>query len=227
MTVFGHSVDELIQIAYRYYPRGARLLTQEGGGAEKQAIEQRRLGDACRQAYTERGTFVSLLDRLQVGLPDAEICYELTHLAAGVGASYSADIVIPPKTDNHYLRLQVSVIAPCYVIAYHRAYRISGVTCPEFPPPPGTPPYEIEPTDTPMPHGLVWSEYSPFETSLDLIPDHESYARIIASEMESTFPGYQLLAPEIGKQVVPDVIADPGLCYKFPTLYDCLFATLL
>ena len=50
----------------------------------------------------------------------------------------------------------------------------------------------------------------------------EPYVRGFASEIESAFPGYEHMPPEVGLTVVPQVIAHNQV-FGTATLYDCLF----
>ncbi|MBK9265494.1 MAG: hypothetical protein IPM54_37620 [Polyangiaceae bacterium] len=54
------------------------------------------------------------------------------------------------------------------------------------------------------------------------IPEEEPVAREIAREIETTYPGYQTIPPEIGNEVVPDVAA--GAPFGEATIYICLFS---
>lgn len=54
------------------------------------------------------------------------------------------------------------------------------------------------------------------------VPDEEPVAREVVREIETTYPGYQTIRPEIGNEVVPDVAAD--LPYGEATIYSCLFS---
>lgn len=215
-----HSIDDLIALVRRYYhPRTS--------APEGQSEERSRLVAACRRAHAERKPFMDMLDRLQAKIPSSEAIYDGYNLIrGGIDASYSAFLKLPPRTDRYYARIQVSVIAPYYVLHTSRAYRVPGVTCPEKRPHEEGTLYEVHPDDIPRPHITVYCLHSPEEESITR-PGYDSYAAIIAAEIESTYPGYQFMPPEIGKQVVPDVVADRYYNYAFSTLYDCLFASHL
>jgi hypothetical protein len=60
------------------------------------------------------------------------------------------------------------------------------------------------------------------EIRFELRSDEQPYARAVAEEIEAAFPGYEPMPPEIGKVLVPDVVAGAGDMRK-STLYDCLF----
>ena len=55
------------------------------------------------------------------------------------------------------------------------------------------------------------------------IPEEEPVAREIAREIEATYPGYQQIPPELGKEVVPDVATSVVLMGD-ATIYVCLFS---
>lgn len=208
-----HSLDELTQIVYRYYPRGTPP-------SDTERTEKYRFRvDACRRAHAERKPFQAMLDRLQAAIPGSEVSYDGMHLAdGGFDTSYSANVELS-ETDLHRLRIHVSVIAPYYLLLWRRAYCVPGTMRP-------TPAWMLKDLEDgfipPPPH----DEYSPFEESFDFSPDQEHLARLLATEIESTYPGYQLMPPEIGHQVVPEVTTDMHLL-TFPTLYHCLFASHL
>ncbi|WP_437277504.1 hypothetical protein WME90_40650 [Sorangium sp. So ce375] len=55
------------------------------------------------------------------------------------------------------------------------------------------------------------------------IPEEEPVAREIAREIESTYPGYRPIPPEIGNEVVPDVAISVVLMGE-AKIYMCLFS---
>lgn len=61
------------------------------------------------------------------------------------------------------------------------------------------------------------------EIRFELSPDEEPYARVIAEEIEATFAGHEPMPAEVGKIMVPDVVAGRGWMGD-NSLYDCLFS---
>ncbi|XXY44356.1 hypothetical protein WME91_30555 [Sorangium sp. So ce269] len=55
------------------------------------------------------------------------------------------------------------------------------------------------------------------------IPEEEPVAREVAREIESTYPGYRPIPPELGNEVVPDVAMNVVLMGE-ATIYMCLFS---
>ena len=51
----------------------------------------------------------------------------------------------------------------------------------------------------------------------------EPVASEVAREIEATYPGYELIPPELGKEVVPDVAMDAVVLGE-ATIYVCLFS---
>jgi hypothetical protein len=54
-------------------------------------------------------------------------------------------------------------------------------------------------------------------------PEEEPVAHEIAREIEATYPGYQRIPPELGDEVVPDLLA-PVAYFGVATIYVCLFS---
>ncbi len=56
-----------------------------------------------------------------------------------------------------------------------------------------------------------------------LSPDEEPFAKVIAEEIETTFPGYEPILPEVGLTVVPDVQAG-NKWFGEAAIFTCLFS---
>jgi hypothetical protein len=56
------------------------------------------------------------------------------------------------------------------------------------------------------------------------VPEEEPVAREIVREIEATYPGYQMIPPEIGNEVVPDVCFNSDFGER--TIYVLLFSTV-
>jgi len=58
---------------------------------------------------------------------------------------------------------------------------------------------------------------------LPRIPEAEPVVREVVREIESTYPGYQRIPPELGDEVVPDLY-NPSAYFGVATIYVCLFS---
>lgn len=188
------TLDELLSVVYRFYPR--RLEPEDPG--YKDTEEHRRLVDARRRAGAEGNPWRVLLDRLYKQIPRDSIHNGSLHLLTGhYDAGYVGALYLPsrgPPETHHQLGFLISFLVPCYVvsslvIAVAPTTKSSGV-----------------------------ARYTQFTFT----PDEEPYARIITEEILSVFPGYEPMPPEIGNIVVPDVVAGTKLMGK-TTLFHCLF----
>jgi hypothetical protein len=61
------------------------------------------------------------------------------------------------------------------------------------------------------------------DISFNLSQDESAYAAWITQDIEATWDGYEFMAPEVGKVVVPDVATNRRLLGE-AALYDCLFS---
>ncbi|MDC3953117.1 hypothetical protein [Polyangium jinanense] len=76
--------------------------------------------------------------------------------------------------------------------------------------------------DEPDGHGNL---FPPAERRIELTPEEQPYADGIAQEIAVAYPGYELMPPEIGHVVVPDV-QHPSKWAGEATIYDCLIDEL-
>jgi hypothetical protein len=114
-----HSIEELLAIIYRYYPRG---VTREKPEFPK-TPEYLALKAASRAAGQERHRWLAMLDRLRARFPDCEIEGHALHLlAGGPAACYPATLCFPesPNEPLHRIGFQVSFLAPYYVLYSQR-----------------------------------------------------------------------------------------------------------
>lgn len=188
------SLDDLLAIVYRFYPRGAR---QDDPGY-KDTEEHRRLVQARMRAGTEGNLWDVLLERLSARLPKEKIQNGSVHLPGGsLDASYVGWLWLPPRgpeEKNHRISFLISFLAPCYVVYSSAHVAVSG----------------SQPQD--------WSH----EISFTFSRDEQPFAQIVMEEILSVFPGYEPMPPEVGNAIVPDVEAGNQLLGK-STLYHCLF----
>src|SRR5262245_11644118 len=110
-----HSIDELIGIAHRYYPRGV-----SGDDPRYQETEEvQRLVVARRRAGADNERWRAMLRRLGELFSTSTIQDGSAHLPTGaLGASYSGDIYLPnaPGEHDHTVGFQVSFLAPYYIV---------------------------------------------------------------------------------------------------------------
>lgn len=221
-----HSVDELFDIVYRYYPR--RMERQDP--RYEQSDEYQRLSAARRQAGADAGPWRTMLTQLQRQFPSDNVVNRSLHLPIGSqDAAYSGHISVPssPGERAHSIGFLVSFLAPYYVVYSSRF--LGDATKEEHPAQATrfriTIPWDEEADVPGTPHVEDWQPSTPARRVIrfDFSVDEQPYAAWIAREVEATWGGYQPMPPEIGKLVVPDVATDlPGLGEA--TLYDCLFS---
>jgi hypothetical protein len=218
-----HTLDELLDIVYRYYPRGVGILD---GDVDPELCtkteEHARLVAARRQAATDE-RWRSLLARLYERFPNMVMNQSL-HLPTGsMDACYSFTIYLP----GSQLWSHVSFVAPYYITCSWRLIdvvkRVERVRVvlqglqfyirrsaigPQF----------LANPDDELPQTATVKES---DITFDLSPDEQPYAAWIAREIETTF-GCEPMPPEVGTVFVPD-LATPKLPGEV-RLYDCLFS---
>jgi hypothetical protein len=187
--------DDLKATVYRFYPRG---LDDDHPGY-KDTEEHRRLVQARIQAGAESHPWRELLSRLRERLPDAEYIHNGSlHLPTGhYDAGYIGWMSLPsrrPNEKNHSIGFLISFLVSYYVV------------------------YSTVLIANPTTTLNDWSQ----EIRFDFSPDEAPAAQVITREIESIFPGYEFMPPEIGNIVVPDVVAGNKFMGK-TTLYHCLF----
>lgn len=230
-----HSVEELFDIVYRYYPREV----SDGDPNRVQTEENRRLVNARRQAGADCNRWLDMLRRLGDQFPERGISNLSIHLVTGgLDACYKGSLSLPDYTNDcwHTVDFWVSFLVPYYIVFSSRvvedleefermkAYLASpkdtvdlyfGDTMfvlpstmvkPEFRQPPPLPKFRPRRRDT----------------SFDFSADEQSYAACITQEIEATW-GYERMPPDVGKVVVPNVETNQRH-FGEATLYDCLFS---
>ncbi|WP_434041333.1 MULTISPECIES: hypothetical protein [Sorangium] len=222
-----HSLDELLGIVYRYYPRGVGITDDVDEELIRQTEEHARLVAARIQASKdERWHF--MLRRIGDRFPCMLRNHSLHLAAGGCDGCYSFTIDLRRSTGEP-LWFQISFLAPYYII--HRPCTIEMVKglrdsfmvsfrgmlfiVSRSP----LDPWLISNPDHDSPRTVtVTRRYVAF----DLSPDEQPCADWIAHEIEATF-GCERMPPEVGTVLVPDVA--PGV--RLPgeaRLYDCLFS---
>jgi len=225
-----HTLDELMDIVYRYYPRGVGMVD---GDLHVKVIENSeehaRLVAARKKAPTDE-RWPAMLGRIQAHFPDAPLVNFSLHLpSANHDGCYSFTIYLPGAPHDRAVSFQVSFLAPYYII--HRSctteivkeprrdffgvdfrgvgFQVSGS--------PFDPELISNVDDERLKRVTIKEHYVTF----DLLPDQRPYAEWVAREIEATFRA-EPMPPEVGTLLVPD-LATPKLPGKV-RLYDCLFS---
>ena len=224
-----HSVDELIDIAHRYYPRGMPV-----DDRYKATEESRRLVAARRRAGADSEPWRALLRRLGDQFPESIVQDRSSHLPTGdFDASYSGEIYRPkaPGEHDHTVGFLVSILVPYYIVYSARIVgggfdqRESGRSSQA----PSVCAFDGD-TCFILPANVDASAVAAEESMrglrqdirFDLSSDEQPYAAWLARSIEATF-GYARMPPEVGKMIVPEVstvLRSSGEA----TLYDCLFS---
>jgi hypothetical protein len=193
-----HSLGELFELVYQFYPRGMWDIDPH----YKVTEEQRRLVAARRLAGAKEEPWRVMLRRLVARFPECSIQNRSLHLPSGdCDACYSAWLNLPtlgPGERDHALGFLVSFLVPYHVIYSSRFIHLDQ-------------PGEDGETNTRQ------------EVHLELSPDEQLYARALAEEIATTFGDhYEPMPPEMGNVVVPDVVAGNKVMGE-ATLFHCLF----
>ena len=190
-----HTVDELLQIVYRHYPRGVWDYEPE----YHQSAEFRRL-DAIRKEAASSKVWLAYLDRLSLRF-NGDIFNRSLALArfpcdARTWVSHS----LPPDPSknssrndgDHEVGIAICFIAPYYVLYSSR--RIDRTYCDAV------------------------RFFYPFDLNDDEVAD----AQVMVEEMKLLYPEHEPMPQNVGNIVVPDVMAGNQFIGK-TTLYQCFF----
>jgi hypothetical protein len=199
-----HSIPELIETVYLYFPRGL----QGDEASYTQTPEYLRRMQARVPASARFRDWVLMLNRIEPRLPTSENPELIVHngspflaspTASHIDRCFSGALSLPPRgewEEVHKLEFMVSFVVPYYVI------------------------YSMSFAKDPQPvGGLVLGPDITFDFSADEAP----FVDIIREEVLATFPDYETMPPEVGKTIVPDVIGGGNL-YGESTIYGCLFS---
>jgi hypothetical protein len=226
-----HTLDELLGIVYRYYPRGVGIVD---GDLDVQAIhdseEHARLVAARLQAANDE-RWRALQHRIAERFPEASLTDPSLHLSTGnCDACYPFTISLPGAATDRALSFQVSFLAPYYTLHREATAHILKeprtdlflVTFQGM---------SLNITRSPFDRDLIASlddeslkpvtferRYRTFE----LLPEQRPYAEWIAREIETTF-GCEFMPPEIGAMLVPE-LSTPKLPGQV-RIFDCLFSS--
>ncbi len=225
-----HTLDELLDTVYRYYPRGVGLVD---GDLDVQAIrvteEHARLVAARQKAATDE-RWHTIQRRIQEQFPDASLMNYSLHLPTGAhDACYSFGISLPGAPKDRELWFQVSFLVPYYVIhgscvtdivkepqkdifsVIFRGFHFQ-VSRSLFDP------NLISDVDN---ERLKLVAMKRSAVTFEPLPDERPYAEWIAREIKTVF-GCEPMLPEVGTVLVPE-LATPKLPGEV-RLYDCLFS---
>ncbi|AUX45888.1 hypothetical protein SOCE26_073850 [Sorangium cellulosum] len=223
-----HNLDELLDIVYRYYPRGVGV-TEDGDIDVQRCIETEehaRLVAARVQASKDE-RWHSMLRRIGDRFPGMLMNHSLHLPGGGCDGCYSFRIDLPGSTGEP-LWFKVSFLAPYYIVHSSRTIEIIKKTRELF---------SVEFRDVRF---IV--RQSPFDTryisrpddrqkfstisrsyvTFELLPDEQPCVEWISRDIEATF-GCERMPPDVGTVIVPDVTAGLGLPGEV-RLFDCLFS---
>jgi hypothetical protein len=232
------SLQDLIAKSYDLFPRG--IERRDPRYAE--TPEVRRQKAARIPASARYNDWRSMVRRLRAQFPEnifpgVEIhneCLFLQSPTAGADNDrcYTGGLSLPsrsPEETHHRLDFLVSFVVPYYIL--RSSHMVDEPETPELPP--GLRPRTIFIGDTcyalpPDPNAV---EDEPRQKrrlkrqveSFTLSPDEEPFAKAISEEIETTFPGYEPIPPEVGLTVIPDVQAG-GKWFGEATIFTCLFS---
>lgn len=200
-----HSVQQLIDTVHEYFPRD---LPDSDPRYETTAEWDRR--KAARVPASARyEDWRRLLHDLESRFPPDEYPGVQIHnrslflqspvAAVHLDRCFTGQLWLPVRSSaetHHMLEFLVSFVVPYYVIR-------SECQIPRDP----------RPGELPI----------VFEKSFALSPDEVPFAKAIAEEIETVFPGHEAIDREVGLTVVPDVVAG-SKWFGEATIFTCLFS---
>ena len=222
-----HTTKELVDVVYRYYPRGMTASDPR----RKEAAEELRLVAARKKAGAEREPWLETLRRLREKFPGNDLLNNSLHLPTGeFEAAYSGKLCLSPAPGEHahQLGFLVGFLVPYYVIFSSRivddvrqesdpnkaTFRFSFGWGPEDERAEDPAPRLGVEVPLPVPRREIRS----FEFS----PDEQPFVAAIAEDIEAHW-GHERMPPEVGNILVPDVATNLRLLGE-ATLYDCLLS---
>lgn len=193
-----HTTRELIELVYRFYPRGAR----GGVPGPESSEENRRLLDTKARAAADLGRFREMLDRLTTRISGSSVFETLYLIPYGPehwDACLQANLklpTVPPQDGAHELVMMVSVLVPYYLLYSSIHFNIKGDR---------------------------FGRAKHARSSWIFTPAERPYVDEVAREIETTY-GYERMSPEIGRLTVPLLEPDLGFTDVW-TLFDYFFTT--
>jgi hypothetical protein len=226
-----HTLDELLDIAFRYYPRGVGTSDHLDTPRIEDTEEHARLVAARKRAAVDE-RWNAMQRRISERFPDTPFMNQSLHLPTGtMDACYSFTLFPPEIPGRQDLWFLVSFLAPYYIIFSSRLTDTEIATSPRgFKVVLHGVPVTISkdaassvllnPDDESL--KTVTIQRRDFVVTFDLSPDERPYAEWIAREIEATF-GVERLPAEVGDVLVPEVVTTRRSLGK-ARLYDCLFS---
>ncbi len=227
-----HTLDDLLNIVYHYYPRGVGMVD---GDIDINLIhaseEHARLVAARKKAATDE-RWPALRRRIEERFPEASLMNRSLHLPTGShDACYSFSVQLPGASTHRTLCGLVSFLAPYHIVfssdlieheieTSPRAFKVVIHGLPIHIPADSAGLQLLSNPDDESLKSITFTQRE-FAVTFEPSPDERPYAAWIASEIEATF-GYERMPPEIGTVLVPD-LATPRLPGEV-RLYDCLFS---
>lgn len=194
-----HTIEQLIDIAYLYFPRGV----PSDDPRYKQAPEMQRQIEVRIQAADQYPAWRDMLRRLIKRFPGTYLENQCIGLQARTGDNFDRcfagrlDLARQyPKQGFRYLGFFVSYVAPYYAI--HQCY----------------PTTELNSEGRRV--GVRGFDFV-------LADDAQHYAKIVAKEIEEAFPDHERMPAEVALTPVPEVAAGIHL-YGEAVIFDCLFS---
>jgi hypothetical protein len=217
-----HTIDDLLGIVYRYYPRGSGSADQLGPSLRTKTAEHARLVAArCQAATDER--WHALRQRVAERFPGLVVDQSLSLATGACDACYSVTIPRPDTIAHAMLWFRVSFLAPYYIVYKSRIVDVASE-------PEG---FNVVVKGIPfyVPRSAMGSELVPFDEEMmrikrqditfALAPDEQLYAEWISRDIEATFE-CEPMPHEVGTVLVPEV--ETGLRVSGDArIYDALF----
>ncbi|MEO7328679.1 MAG: hypothetical protein ABI193_08890 [Minicystis sp.] len=223
-----HTLEELLNIVYQYYPRELGTDDTLQDRRRDQTEEHARLVAARRRA-AEDPRWRALQHRISERFPEVSLVNYSLHLPSGEhDGCYSFTVLLPNATAGRALWFHISFLAPYYVthgwslvetvkkqtvfsVVYRNVFFILERDA-------------IGPGLVLNPEELLSRNVTikRAEVSFELLADELPYAQWIAREIEATF-GCEPMPQEIGTVLVPEV----SLSQRAPEatrFYDCFFS---
>ena len=169
-----HSVEELLSVVYRFYPRGLYASDPRYRDTE----EHRRLVQARIQAAAEGSRWDVLLQRLRVRFPEGLMNRSLGLYTGDNDAAYEGSLTLPAR--GWYDRYRALYFTVSFLVPYYVVYSSVNVVAP-------------------VTHGGQGTRH----TNFTFTPDEEPLARALTEEILAVFPGYEPMPPEIGNIPLP------------------------
>jgi hypothetical protein len=199
-----HTIPELIAIAYRYFPRGKRRSDPE----YKHTPEFARQMEARVPASARFRDWRALLHRIQERFPperfpdlnveNGSLFLQLPD-ASTIDRCFTGTITIPVHglwEESAKIEFLVSFVVPYYTIYRSSLYYVEGLTGPQ----------ELE-----------------GRFSFDFTAEEAPLVEAIEQEIRADFPDHELMPPQVGTTLVPEVEGGNEL-YGRATIFGCLLS---